>query len=304
MKSNISTRLLKILKITTVCFLFLSGCNALTHDPYKSDLNTKAFTTPTGYSNQELKSLPQPAGKILASVYQFRDQTGQYKEKDNGSSFSTAVTQGATAILLQTLEESSWFIPLEREGLQDLLTERKIFRSANKKNKKNNISALRHAKLILQGGITGYDTNIKTGGKGIEYFGISVGNQYREDVVTVHLRAVDVNTGQIMLSVSASKRLISQEIRTGLFRYVKYKRLLGFESGMTTNEPAHLCVIDTIEKAVHDLIIKGIIKGIWNLENTKDMNHPAILAYKNMLKGEVDPRFVKHHQNESDTDIF
>ena len=38
----------------------------------------------------------------------------------------TAVTQGASSMILKALEESKWFIPLEREGLSNLLNERKI----------------------------------------------------------------------------------------------------------------------------------------------------------------------------------
>src|SRR5690606_14827794 len=79
---------------------------------------------------EETRKLPQPQEKIVAAVYKFRDQTGQYKPVENGSSFSTAVTQGGTSILLRALEESGWFMAIERENLGNLLNERKIIRSS------------------------------------------------------------------------------------------------------------------------------------------------------------------------------
>ena len=71
---------------------------------------------------QELVSLPAPKEKIVAAVYKFRDQTGQYKASDVGASWSTAVTQGSTSILLRAVEESGWFVPIERESPYTLYT--------------------------------------------------------------------------------------------------------------------------------------------------------------------------------------
>ena len=43
--------------------------------------------------------------------------------------------------------------------------------------------------MIIEGGVIGYDTNIKTGGRGARYLGIGYTKQYRQDVVTVSMRA-------------------------------------------------------------------------------------------------------------------
>ena len=77
------------------------------------------------------------------------------------------------------------------------------------------------------------------------------------------MRAVDVRTGQILVSVSTSKKVLSQEVRAGLFRYVSLKRLLEAESGYTTNEPMFECVKQSIEKAVAELVLQGMEKGVW-----------------------------------------
>lgn len=248
--------------ITTIFALTLSACSNLGHlIPPEESLAVKVSETE---AFKELKSQPKPRGAIPVSVYSFRDQTGQYKPQANVSSFSTAVTQGATSILMQALSDSDWFLPVEREGLQNIITERKITRAALQTQKNDEeLPALTTAKIILEGGIISYDSNTVTGGFGAEYFGINGSELYREDMISVYMRAIDVRTGQVLVSVATSKKVLSKEVRAGLFRYVSFKRLLEAEAGYTTNEPMHLCVKQTIEKAITELVQKGIKKRVW-----------------------------------------
>ncbi|MFQ3197744.1 MAG: curli production assembly/transport component CsgG [Paraglaciecola sp.] len=253
---------MKKLLILAASFTVLSACSTMTNllPPNKQ----QATVIEVGDTLSDLKNLPQAGGKIAVSVYGFRDQTGQYKTSSGASSFSTAVTQGATSILVQTLGETDWFLPVEREGLQNILTERKIVRAAIQgDNTDSELPPLTTAKIIIEGGIVSYDTNIRTGGLGAEYFGISSSTLYREDQITVFMRAVDVRTGQVLVSVSTSKKILSQEVRAGLFRYISYKRLLEAEAGYTNNEPMFECVKQSIEKAVSELVLKGIDRGVW-----------------------------------------
>jgi curli production assembly/transport component CsgG len=218
----------------------------------------------------------------MVSVYNFRDQTGQYRQQPAVSSFSTAVTQGATSILIQALKHSRWFTPVEREGLQNLLTERKIIRATLKKQNKNPdnfLPPLSFAQIMIEGGIIGYDHDTVTGGDGIRYFGVGISEQYRMDQVTIYLRAVDIRTGQIVHSVSTTKSILSREVSAGVFRYVSFKRLLEAEAGYTTNEPLQICVQQAIEKAVLSLIIDGILDNKWALKNPEDIESPVISSY-------------------------
>lgn len=276
--------------VMLAALLLLSGCSVINRTlPPDIELAQNLAQTETF---TEFANLPAPAGSIAVSVYSFRDQTGQYKPQANVSSFSTAVTQGANSILIQALHESDWFVPVEREGLQNLLTERKIVRAgiSNKEDEKTQLPALTTAKVILEGGIISYDSNVKTGGLGMEYFGIGASELYREDVISIYLRAVDVRTGQVLLSVATTKKVLSQEIRAGFFRYVSYKRLAEAEAGFSDNEPMHICVKQAIEKALTTLVTKGIEKGIWTtkeqnekfLEQARSKN--AALMRKNQTK--------------------
>jgi len=118
--------------LITITLLGLSGCTSMANLIPPSQQKAMSLEPTEIFS--DLKNLPKPVGSIPVSVYSFRDQTGQYKPQTNVSSFSTAVTQGANSILIQALHESDWFTPVEREGLQNILTERKIIRAGQSDN--------------------------------------------------------------------------------------------------------------------------------------------------------------------------
>lgn len=258
----------KFLFLHVLFLITLESCAPYFSQPLKPSGARLGAETDAG---EKIEKLPQPQEKIVAAVYKFRDQTGQYKPVENGSSFSTAVTQGGTSILLRALEESGWFTAIERENLGNLLNERKIIRSSRAEFGDNTaLPPLLFAGIVLEGGIISYDANILTGGMGLRYFGAGASGQYREDRVTIYLRAISTSNGRILKTVYTSKNILSQAIDVGLFRYVKFKRLLEAETGFTYNEPAEMAVKDAIEKAVESLIIEGIIEGLWNPSDSTD----------------------------------
>jgi curli production assembly/transport component CsgG len=125
------------------------------------------------------------------------------------------------------------------------------------------LPSLLYAGVLIEGGIVSYDTNVLTGGVGARYFGAGGSSKYRQDRVTVYLRAVSTQTGKIMKTVYVSKSIYSQAVDASLFRYVNFKRLLEAETGFTRNEPGQLAVKEAIEKAVEALIVEGIDVGLW-----------------------------------------
>ena len=252
--------------LVAIPILFLSSCAAMFNQPLKQKPSRTGELAP---STRILLDLPKAQSPVEVAVYNFSDQTGQYKAVENGSTFSTAVSQGATTILIKALEDSGWFIPIERENLSNLSTERNIIRNTKQEYIKNlnpnepPLPPLLYAGLLLEGGIISYDTNIITGGMGARYFGIGGSTQYRQDRITVYLRAVSTSNGQILKTVYVSKTILSQALDASLFRFVKFQRLLEIEMGITQNEPMQLAVKDAIEKAVHDLIIEGVKDQYW-----------------------------------------
>ncbi len=290
---QLDTRLPLIL--ISLSLLMLSGCSYMINHPMQTSdpkLGAKTETV------QRLKKLPKPKSKVVAAVYDFRDKTGQYKmSSSGGGSWSTAVTQGATSILIQAMDQSGWFIPIERGGLGNLLNERKIIRSSRAhynggNSSKSGLPPLMFAGVILEGGIISYDHNVKTGGAGLRYFGAGASGQYRQDRVSVYLRAVSTKNGKILKSVNATKTVLSQKIDAGVFRYVKFKRLLEAETGVTFNEPTQLAVRSAIEKALESLIIEGVFEDLWKLQNPEEINSQVIQTY------------LKDKDQRSKTDMF
>jgi len=224
-------------------------------------------------SAQQLLNLPPPKQKAVIAVYSFTDKTGQRKGVDNMASFSTAVTQGAVDILIAALRDAgrgNWFVVVERSGLDSLTRERQLIKNTRTTYAGEEGSVLKpllYAGMILEGGIIAYDTNLRTGGTGARYLGIGIKNQYREDKVTVVLRAILVQTGEVLLNVTATKTILSTGRGTDLFRFYEQGTALGeYESGSTTNEPVTLSVRAAIEAAVYGLIVEGLEKQVWDFE--------------------------------------
>lgn len=259
----------------------LSGC--LTAPPKEA---AKPTLMPRAQSYRDLTHLPSPAGRLFVSVYNIQDETGQFKPYP-ASNFSTAVPQSATAMLVTALKDSKWFIPLERQGLQNLLNERKIIRAAQENgtvgvNNRTPLQSLSSANVIIEGSIIGYESNVKSGGVGARYFGIGGDTQYQLDQIAVNLRVINVSTGEVLSSVNTSKTILSYEVQAGVFRFVDYQRLLEGEIGYTSNEPVMLCLMSAIETGVIYLINDGIDRGLWKLQNTGDANNPVLAKYRDM----------------------
>ncbi|MDZ7718958.1 MAG: CsgG/HfaB family protein [Balneolaceae bacterium] len=230
-------------------------------------------------ANESLRSLPDPSEKVVAAVYRFRDQTGQYKPSERVASWSTAVTQGATSILIKSMEESGWFVPIERENISNLLNERQIIQSIRQQHSgpegPDPLPPLLFAGVMLEGGVIGYDTNVITGGAGLRYLATGGSNMFRKDQVTIYLRAVSTQSGRVLKTVHTTKSVLSQQLEGGAFRYIDTNRLLEAEAGYTYNEPPVMAVTEAIDEAVKLLILEGIEEGIWSAENDDE-----VLAYK------------------------
>ncbi|BCU56133.1 MULTISPECIES: curli production assembly/transport protein CsgG [Enterobacter] len=269
----------RLLILLAVCLL--SGC--LTAPPKEA---AKPTLMPRAQSFRDLTHLPPPAGKVFVSVYNIQDETGQFKAYP-ASNFSTAVPQSATAMLVTALKDSRWFVPLERQGLQNLLNERKIIRAAQENgtvamNNRVPLQSLTAANVMIEGSIIGYESNVKSGGVGARYFGIGGDTQYQLDQVAVNLRVVNVSTGEILSSVNTSKTILSYEVQAGVFRFIDYQRLLEGEIGYTANEPVMLCLMSAIETGVIFLINDGIDRGLWDLQSPGEVKNAVLQKYRQM----------------------
>ena len=220
-----------------VAVMLLSGC--LTAPPKEA---ARPTLMPRAQSYKDLTHLPAPTGKIFVSVYNIQDETGQFKPYP-ASNFSTAVPQSATAMLVTALKDSRWFIPLERQGLQNLLNERKIIRAAQENGT------------------------------------VAINNRIPLQSLTAANIMVE---GSILSSVNTSKTILSYEVQAGVFRFIDYQRLLEGEVGYTSNEPVMLCLMSAIETGVIFLINDGIDRGLWDLQNKAERQNDILVKYRHM----------------------
>ena len=224
----------------------------------------------------ELKNMPPPARKVPVAVYKFSDVTGQRKSGNTLALLSSAVTQGGDIWLLQALKKAGhgeWFLVVERMELDSLLKERQIIRNTRKSHegdKAEKIKPLLFAGVLLSGGIVGYDTNTETGGLGVRYLGIGISDEYRKDMVTVALRLISVQTGEILLAVSAQKTILSTKLSATVFKFLDVgTKLLETEAGITDNESTTYAVRKAIEQAVIEIIKEGERKKLWKFKKEK-----------------------------------
>ena len=232
-------------------------------------------------TKDRLIALPDLDGqpKITIAVYRFTDQTGQRKPSTKFSQLSTAVTQGGSMFIVDALKCVSggdWFQVLEREGLDNLIKERQLIRSTRteydgEQQVGNILKPLVFAGLILEGSIIGYDSNIKTGGQGARYLGIGLSEQYRVDQVTVALRMVSVQSGEILLTTNVTKTIASHSKGGDVFTFLDMNtKALELESGVAVNEPVTYAIRTAIEYAILELIYDGKDKGYWKFKEEKE----------------------------------
>lgn len=216
--------------------------------------------------------IPQLDGPSIAiAVYGFTDKTGQMKPNDRLAVFSKAVTQGAEVFLIKSLQDSkNWFKVVERVALDNLIKERQLIRNQREVYEGKEAKPLKPmtvAGVMIEGGIIGYDSNIRSGGNGARFLGIGGSQQYRVDEIVISLRLISVNSGEVLLTNAVSKTIYSTQHNVGVLRFVDAgTRALELENGQALNEPTTYAVRVAIEQAVYDMIIEGEKKGIWRFK--------------------------------------
>ena len=274
MKSNIQSYIGVIVLITLT--LLLSGCQTSqgNKSTYKGSM-PYIEGTPTIDLLHDIPDLDnQPV--ITIAVYDFTDQTGQRKPSTKFSQLSTAVTQGADVFVINALKSVSggdWFQVIERKNLDNLVKERQLIRSTRdlydgEQEIENILKPLLFAGLIVEGGIVGYDSNTNSGGFGARYFGIGINDAYRVDQVTVAMRLISVQTGEILLTTNVTKTIASHSEGGDVFKFLDMgTKALEVETGVAVNEPVNYAIRTAIEYAVLNIIMDGEKEGFWKFKN-------------------------------------
>jgi curli production assembly/transport component CsgG len=261
------------LNIAVLAIFSVGICGCTVTGSAQDPLDQPARLVADTKSGIALDHLPPPVRKLDVSVYNFPDLTGQNKPNDNFAEFSRALTQGGGAILIDVLTKAgggNWFNVVERNDLQPLLQERQIIqntRVAAEGDKAPTLPPLRFSGIILDGGIIGYDSDETTGGIGATYLGIGADTQYRQDIITVALRAVSVQSGRVLASVTTTKTVYSVLVHGSAFQFAAVDELLQAELGYTKNSPATMAVREGVQLAVYALIFEGVKDHLWQFKD-------------------------------------
>jgi curli production assembly/transport component CsgG len=269
---------MKNVLIILTAFL-LTGCVGMIHPKYnKSLLNPSDPVVSTTAQKGVFDNIAELDGQpIPIALYSFTDRTGQRKPSNTQSLFSTAVTQGADAYVVKSLQEvgdGKWFRVVERVGIDSLIKERQLIRQMREQERGENaipLPPLMVAGIILEGGIIDYNTNIKTGGAGIRYLGIGPNSQYIEDQVVVHFRLISVQTGEVLTTVTIEKNLLSTSEGVTAFKYFnKGTNAFEFDGQQTSNEPGNYAIRSAIETGIVELIKSGERKKLWRFKQPQE----------------------------------
>jgi curli production assembly/transport component CsgG len=257
-------------KLLILIFILLSGCSSVR--PLQ-DVDIRSDSEISKPVVSEFNNIAEPEGQpITIAVYTFTDKTGQRKPSTTLSLFSTAVTQGADAYVVKALQDvgnGKWFRVTERGGLDNLIKERQIIRQMREQfGDKQELPPLLFAGIILEGGIIGYDSNTRTGGAGIRLLGIGPYTQYSQDQVTINMRLVSVQTGEVLASVTIEKNILSTGDGTTVMKfYDTGTKALEIDASQTYNEPIQYATRAAIEKGIVELIKQGETKKLWKFKH-------------------------------------
>lgn len=251
------------MKILFIACLLLTGCSQIGMELLKEE---PVLITPKIELWSTLRQLDgQP---IPIAVYGFADKTGQRRPNDKIAQLSTAVTQGAEVFVIKALHDAKgWFKVVERVGLDNLVKERQLIRNQREVYEGKEAKPLRPltvAGLMLDGGVVGYDTDIRTGGIGARMFKLGASQQYRVDEITISMRLTSIATGEILLSVATTKTIYSLVDDKGLMMFISAGvTALEVEQGSSINEPTTYAVRVAIEQAIYEMILEGEKRGLW-----------------------------------------
>ena len=106
-----------------------------------------------------------------------------------------------------------------------------------------------------------------TGGIGARYLGVGIHDEYRRDMVSIGIRLISVQTGEVLMAVSTQKTILSTRIGINIFKFLDMgTKLLETEAGFSRNESVTYAVRMAIEASVVELVEKGEKKKLWKFK--------------------------------------
>lgn len=246
--------------------------------------------TPTVLQDEPIVLPPPPARALTVGVYSCVDTTGQRRPTGLPEELSTAVPVDCSPYMIEAIQDlrPGYVFLVEREHVDELLRERQLATLALNMAAGNTATAapavanaapavatahtvslpvrrlatLRVAEILLIGQVVAYDRATKEVGGGVAIGGIGGDGTLVTDLITFSLRAVAVQTGQVLGQTTATKSVTSLRL-AGHATQIYSTSVLQSELGAAGNEPVGLALRAAVRGALESLIEAGIKDGWW-----------------------------------------
>ena len=273
----------KILLLTAL-LPWLAGC---VQDPPPS-------ARPQVLKAEEITLPPPPPRALTVAVYNCIDTTGQRRPTGTSQELSSAVPMDCSPYLVEAVRSlrPGYVLLVERQHVDELLRERQLATLALNSVATSaapasppgaaaagapggppvpppkRLSMLRVAEILLIGQVVAYDRQTRQLSAGLALAGIGATGTMVTDLVTFSLRAVAVQTGEILGQSSVTKSITSQMIGGHITR-VFPTTILDLELGGGANEPVGLAMREAIRSSLTQLVGRGIHDGWWGAVDTQ-----------------------------------
>ncbi len=168
-------------------------------------------------------ALPAASQKITAAVYPFRIAAEQQYQPTQATPRPVDVAN-YTTLLFEVLRTSNWFVPVEASNMGSLLNSRQATPLSTSEVATSSTSSTRQPTLILESGLFSHDA-MPVSAEDISSTGPTTApGPWRQDRATVFIRAISVQTGQLLKTVYWTKTILSQPTGTNTFRYILYNQ--------------------------------------------------------------------------------
>jgi len=224
---------------------------------------------------------PAPPRALTVGVYSCIDTSGQRRPTRLPQELSTAVPMDCTPYLIDAVRSvpRGYVYLVERQHVDELLRERQLATLALNTPPEaaapaaglealppppaRRLITLRVAEILLIGQVVAYDRATRQAAGGLAVNGTGGSGEYVTDLVTFSLRAVAVQTGEVLAQTTVSKSVTSLSIG-GHISKIYDTSTVEFEIGGAGNEPVGLALSAAVRSALIALINQGLRDGWWS----------------------------------------
>ena len=128
--------------------------------------------------------------------------------------------------------------------------------------------------------------------------GIGAQTQYQSDSVTVTLRTISVNTGEVLTTVTVTKTVLSYMDKLGVLKFVEDgEKAIEAEIGLSINESVNKATNLAVKAAVVATVKEGVRKGFWSYRQEKvsplTPTQPDVTTNAYIDSGQVQAKEIK-----------